>query len=128
MNMRRTKSQVRAEQIARLQKEQEAYERNIRESVKSAAFARCAAVEELYEMLGVAPERPKTREGRSGLVLVSSDKDETKRAGRLVEAVARLAAEPDGLVVPEQQRTRTSSPADSLAIPHGHPMGLPLTG
>jgi hypothetical protein len=90
--MKKTKSQLRAEQIANLQAEQDAYDRSVKESVKAAAFARCAAVEELYEMFGVKPEPPTIREGKNGPVQVSADKDEAKRAGRLVEAIARLVA------------------------------------
>lgn len=126
--MRRTKSQLRAEQIARLQAEQEAYERNVRESVKSAAFARCAAVEELYEMLGVTPERPKTREGRSGQVQVSSDKDETKRSRRLLETIAEVLAERDDLVAAGQRQLQASPAPGAVGAPYGQPLGLRPTG
>ena len=101
--MRQTKSQLRAEQIAKLQAEQDAYDRTVKESVRAAAFARCAAVEELYEMLHIEPEKPATREGKNGSVRVAVDKDETKRSVRLVETVARLVGERDARATASQQ-------------------------
>jgi hypothetical protein len=64
--MRKSKSQLRAGQIAKLQAEQEAYDRSVKEPVKAAALARCSAVEELHEVLGVKPEPAMTREGKNG--------------------------------------------------------------
>jgi len=121
--MRKTQSQLRAEQIAKLQAEQAAYDKRVKESVKTAAFARCAAVEELYEMLGVTPESPTTREGKNGTVQVSSDKDEAKRSVRLVEVVARLVAERDErtTVPPEHELANIGLGATPFAS--GHTMG-----
>src|SRR5699024_12483651 len=49
----KTNVQRRAEKIAALMAEQQAYEVQVKEAVKSAAFARCDAVEQLYDVLGV---------------------------------------------------------------------------
>ena len=116
--MRKTKSQLRAEQIAKLQAEQEAYDRSVKEAVRVAAFARCAAVEELYEMFGVKPESPSIREGKNGPVQVASDKDETKRSVHLVEAIARLVAERDEhTAAASQQRQAATVTAPAFAAP-----------
>lgn len=88
--MRRTRSQIRAAQIAALAAEQEAYDKSVSEAIKVAAFARCDAVEQLYELLDVEPERPIIREGKNGRYEVASDKDETKRTARLIETVTAL--------------------------------------
>lgn len=88
--MRRTRSQLRAAQIAALQAEQEAYDKNVNDAIKVAAFARCDAVEQLYELLDVKPEPPIIRDGKHGRYEVASDKDETKRAAHLIEAVTIL--------------------------------------
>ncbi|MBN8423120.1 hypothetical protein JF531_01120 [Microbacterium esteraromaticum] len=88
--MRRSRSQIRAAQIAALAAEQEAYEKSVSEAIKVAAFARCDAVEQLYELLDVQPERPIIREGKNGRYEVASDKDETKRTARLIETVTAL--------------------------------------
>jgi hypothetical protein len=89
--MSKTKAQRRAEQIAALVAEQQAYEMNVKNAAKVAAFARCDAVEQLYDALGVAPEPKTQRRQKDGTVVdVATDRDETKRAGRLVEAVMAL--------------------------------------
>lgn len=88
--MRRTRSQLRAAQIAALQAEQDAYDKKVNDAIKVAAFARCDAVEQLYELLDVKPEPPIVRDGKHGRYEVASDKDETKRAARLIEAVTVL--------------------------------------
>lgn len=88
--MRRTRSQLRAAQIAALQAEQDAYDKNVNDAIKVAAFARCDAVEQLYELLDVKPEPPIIRDGKHGRYEVTSDKDEAKRAARLIEAVTVL--------------------------------------
>lgn len=75
--MSRTRSQIRAAQIAALAAEQEAYDKSVSEAIKVASFARCGAVEQLYEMLDVEPERPIIREGKNGRYGVASDKYET---------------------------------------------------
>lgn len=93
--MRRTRSQIRAAQIAILVSEQEAYDKSVREAMKAAAFARCDAVEQLYELLEVKPEPPFTRTGKNGSYEVATDKDETKRSARLVDAVVRLISAVD---------------------------------
>lgn len=89
--MSKTKVQRRAEQIAALVAEQQAYEANVKNAAKVAAFARCDAVEQLYDVLDVAPEPRTQRRQKDGTVVdVATDKDETKRAARLVEAVMAL--------------------------------------
>lgn len=89
--MSKTNVQRRAEQIAQLMAEQQAYETNVKNAAKVAAFARCDAVEQLYDVLGVGPEPKTQRRQKDGTVVeVTTDKDETKRAARLVEAVMAL--------------------------------------
>ncbi|SDS55520.1 hypothetical protein [Microterricola viridarii] len=122
--MRRTKSQIRAEQIAKLHAEQEAYDRRVKESVKTAAFARCAAAEELYEMLRIEPEKPATREGKNGPVQVSTDKDETKRSARLVEAVALLVGERDLRAAGSQQRPQAATALGAASTASGQTTGF----
>lgn len=90
--MRRTRSQIRAAQIAALAAEQEAYDKSVKEAMKVASFARCDAVEQLYELLEVKPEQPNTRAGKNGAYEVATDKDETKRTARLVDAVTALVS------------------------------------
>ena len=126
--MRKTKSQLRAEQIAKLHAEQDAYDRKVKESVKTSAFARCAAVEELYEMLSVKQEQPTTREGKNGPVQVSTDKDEAKRSGRLVEAIARLVAERDEHAAAASQRQQSVTVHGTASAALGQTMGHRLTG
>ncbi|MGO1629511.1 MAG: hypothetical protein ACTHX2_11905 [Microbacterium sp.] len=90
--MSKTNVQRRAEKIAALMAEQQAYEAQVKEAVKSAAFARCDAVEQLYDVIGVGPEPKTQRRQKDGKHIdVTTDKDETKRAARLVEAVMALA-------------------------------------
>ena len=74
--MAMTSAQRRAAQLAQLQAEQERYDKAIEDAVENAAEARCRAVEELYELLEVG----KTR----------NDKDESRRAAKLVERVSTL--------------------------------------
>ncbi|MEU4014891.1 hypothetical protein AB0E56_06435 [Microbacterium sp. NPDC028030] len=89
--MRKTRSQLRAEQIAQLQAEQAEHERSVETAVKVAKYARCAVVEELYELLDVRAEH-KPRESKNGVIQVSTDRDETKRTTRLLDAVTQLLA------------------------------------
>lgn len=126
--MRKTKSQLRAEQIATLKAEQDAYEKSVNESVKAAAFSRCAAVEDLYEMLGVKPEPTTTREGKSGPVQVASDKDEAKRSLRLVEAIARLVADRDEHAAAAYQRQQAATVPSAAPAVSGRTMGLRPVG
>lgn len=90
--MSKTNVQRRADQIAQLMAEQQAYETNVKNAAKVAAFARCDAVEQLYDVIGVEPEPKGQRRQKDGKHIdVTTDKDETKRAARLVEAVMALA-------------------------------------
>lgn len=93
--MRKTRTQLRAEQIAQLQAEQAEHERSVETAMKVAKYARCAVVEELYELLDVRAEH-RPRESKNGVIHVSTDKDETKRTARLLETVSQLLAERDG--------------------------------
>ena len=93
--MRKTKSQIRAEKIAALVAEQDAYDNNVKEAIKLASFARCDAVEQLYELLAVKPEPSIAREGKNGRYEVAADKDEAKRGARLIEAVSALLSDKD---------------------------------
>ena len=99
--MAMTSAQRRAAQLAKLQAEQEQYEKAVVEAQENAAFARCKAVEELYELLEVK----KTR----------NDKDETKRAEKLVEAIGKLVdlvAQQDSTESTEQAPARVASVPD----------------
>ncbi|GGD76944.1 hypothetical protein [Microbacterium murale] len=110
--MKRTRSQIRAAQIAELAAEQAAHDKSVNDAMKVAAFARCDAVEQLYELLDLKPERPISREGKNGAYEVATDKDEVKRSARLIEAVSAL------LAVTESYRT-TYEPSDSGRGPDG---------
>ncbi|MCV7512479.1 hypothetical protein M3D71_010080 [Micrococcus luteus] len=93
----KTARQLRAEwqaEIARREAEivaaERAEARRIDEALRRAGRARVAAVETLYEMLGI-DEQTKTRTRRDGSVqTVRADLDEAERAERLVAAVAAL--------------------------------------
>ena len=87
--MRKTRSQLRAEQIAQLQAEQAEHERSVEAAMKVAKHARCAVVEELYELLDVRAEQ-RARESKNGVIQVSTDRDESKRTARLLDAVTQL--------------------------------------
>lgn len=111
--MRRTRSQLRAAQIAQLAAEQAAYEKSVNEAMKAAAFARCDAVEQLYELLDVKPEPPITRDGKNGPYEVATDKDEVKRSVRLIDAVSRL------LTAVEAQAPLGAARVANGEAPHG---------
>ena len=87
--MRRTASQLRAEKIAALQAEQAEYEKRVQDASKVASQARCAVVEDLYELFGIGAEQ-RVRHGRSGAFAVSADRDESKRTANLLDAVSQL--------------------------------------
>lgn len=88
--------------------------------MKSAATARCDAVEQLYELLDVPPEKPITRDGKNGRYEVATDKDESKRASRLVEAVTLLLAREDE-PVPHPAATVGGRVADAMQLQHQTP-------
>lgn len=111
--MRRTRSQLRAAQIAQLAAEQAAYEKSVNEAMKTAAFARCDAVEQLYELLEVKPEPPITRDGKNGPYEVATDRDEVKRSVRLIDAVSRLLTEV------EAQPSLGGARVANVQAPHG---------
>lgn len=94
-----TARQRRAAQLAELVRQQAeleaaetAYERAVRDAVGRAGYARCEAVETLYELLGI-DEITTTRTRRGVVQTVRTDTDETQRAQRLVEAVTALMAQ-----------------------------------
>lgn len=111
--MKKTKTQIRAEKIAALVAEQNAYDKSVKEAMKLAAFARCDAVEQLYDLLDVKPEPPIAREGKTGRYEVAADKDEAKRSTRLIEAVSALLSEKDEQSV-ELVGARDGRAADAL--------------
>ncbi|WP_422114726.1 hypothetical protein [Brachybacterium sp. UNK5269] len=96
-----TKAQRRIEQMAALAAEQREYEKRVKAATKRAAFARCEAVEQLYELLGVSEEpttpRVVVRDGTRSTTEVSSDRDESKRAARLVAAVDEVLVDHERL-------------------------------
>lgn len=108
--MRRTRSQLRAAKIAELKAEQAAYDKSVTEAMKVASFARCDAVEQLYELLEIKPERSITRAGKNGTYEVATDKDEVKRSARLIEAVSTLLA-----AVESQRQADTGRALDRAA-------------
>lgn len=87
----KTKAQIRSEQLQQLLAEQEEHNNKIKAAMKSSAFARCAAVEDLYELLGIEPTAPQHRQRKDGTIEQrQSDRAEDKRAARLVKAVGKL--------------------------------------
>lgn len=88
--MRMTTSQLRAKQIADLQAQQLAYERKIEDALKSAGYARCAVVEDLYELMGIEASQRKRKNRNGEIIQVISDRDESDRTARLIEAVSAL--------------------------------------
>ena len=69
-------------------------------------------------MLDLTPEPPRTREGRSGRVQLSSDKEETKLKDRLGEAIARLLLECGGFGVGVNRQSHWSPEPASPVIAH----------
>lgn len=119
-DFKKTKRELRAQQIAALVAEQEAEDKAVKESMKHAAFARCDAVQQLYQLLGIAPESPRKRQGQDGVIHeVAQDRDETKRAARLVAAVASLSAgvERSG-VEPQRSQSTAEHGSESAASAH----------
>lgn len=111
--MRRTASQLRAEKIAALQAEQAEYEKRVQDASKLASHARCAVVEDLYELFNIEAEQ-RVRQGRSGSFPVSADRDESKRSAKLLDAVTRL--------LERDARTKGASP---LSEPDDHTAPAP---
>lgn len=95
--MAMTKAQRRIEKMASLAAEQAEYEKRVKIATKRAAFARCEAVEQLYEMFDIEEEpgtqRVTKRDGVERAIEVACDRDESKRAARLVAAVEALVIE-----------------------------------
>ncbi|QCP08419.1 hypothetical protein FDF08_10905 [Micrococcus luteus] len=122
MTTTKTARQLRAEwqaEIARREAEIAAAEREedrrTDEALRRAGRARVAAVEILYELLGV-DEQTTTRTRRDGSIqTVRVDRDETERAERLVDAVRALLAHCDGLRSAPAESAPTSAPLPSPA-------------
>ncbi|WP_218220429.1 hypothetical protein [Nesterenkonia sp. Act20] len=85
---------ARAEQIAAqlkaAQEMQDAYDQNIETAVKHAGRTRAEFVEMLYDLFDIGPEKtPRMKDGqpvkdkRGETVMVSTDKDESIRIGKL---------------------------------------------
>ncbi|MEV4737578.1 MULTISPECIES: hypothetical protein [unclassified Microbacterium] len=95
-----TTSQLRAKQIADLQAQQAAYERKVEEALKSAGYARCAVVEDLYELMGIEASQRKRKNRNGEIIQVLSDRDESDRTARLIEAVSSLLNSSEPLSAP----------------------------
>lgn len=96
-------------QQAELEAQETAYEKAVHDAVRRAGYARAEAVERLYELLGLE-EQTTTRTRADGTVqTVRSDRDETGRAQRLVEAVQALLDDRSGT------RSAPAEPAGALA-------------
>lgn len=122
MTTTKTARQLRAEwqaEIARREAEIAAAEREegrrTDEALRRAGRARVAAVEILYELLGI-DEQTTTRTRKDGTVqTVRVDRDETERAECLVAAVQALVAGRDALRSAPARATATSAPLPSPA-------------
>ncbi|WP_372983798.1 hypothetical protein [Microbacterium sp.] len=115
--MRRTASQLRAEKIAALQAEQAEYDKRIQEGSKFANHARCAVVEDLYELFGIEVEQ-RVRQGRSGAFPVSVDRDESKRSARLLDAVGQLLERDSARLAAPLDASDSSGP-NNATVPDG---------
>lgn len=77
---------------AAIEAEERADAKAVKDALKYAGEARCAAMEELYELFGI-DEEVTEKTAKDGTVRrVRKDRDEVKRAARLVEAVVALKA------------------------------------
>lgn len=77
---------------AAIEAEERAAAKAVQDALKHAGEARCAAMEELYELFGI-DEEVTEKTAKDGTVRrVRKDRDEVKRAARLVEAVVALKA------------------------------------
>lgn len=120
-DIKKTKRELRAQQIAALVAEQEAEDKAVKESMKLASFARCDAVQQLYQLLGIAPENPRKRQGQDGVIHeVAQDRDETKRAARLVAEVASLVARAADVDAGDQPSAGVLEGSDAPSEPEGH--------
>lgn len=99
-----TRRQRRAQRLADLvaaqraiEAEEAAADRAAQEALKRAGLARSRAVEELYDLLGI-DEETTTRTRKDGTSrTVRTDRDETRRAARLVEAVVAMVDRAGGM-------------------------------
>lgn len=83
-----------------IEAEEKADEKAVVDAQKYASRARCAAVEELYELLGIAADVTETTLKDGTVRRTRRDRDETKRAARLVEAVVALVSSRDDAAEP----------------------------
>lgn len=125
-----TKRQRRATELAELvrlqgelEAEETAHEKAVRKAVETAGYARAAAVDELYELLGIEPEKTSRKRADGSTVTVHPDRDETRRARRLVEAVQALLEQSFGTL------SAPAGNADALApIPPAPSEDCPVDG
>lgn len=85
-----------AAQQKAIEAEEAAYEATIKAAMGKAAGARVRAVEELYDLLDIAPVVTVRRRPDGTEQTLATDRDETKRAAQLVEAVAALVSRQQG--------------------------------
>lgn len=128
-----TTRQRRAQRLADLvaaqraiEAEEAAADKAAEEALKRAGLARSRAVEELYDLLGINEETT-TRARKDGTSrVVRTDRDETRRAARLVEAVVALVDRAGGMTEQPSRACATSrtsaascsaSPCSSLPPP-----------
>lgn len=131
MNTTMTKRERRAQRLADLVAERQAFEaelaarkaaieaeeladkKALKDALKYAAEARVGAVEELYELFGIEEEVTETVTKDGVVRRMRKDRDETKRTARLVERVVALVAE-HGLPV-EAPAEAAAETAESVA-------------
>ncbi|MGD8216259.1 hypothetical protein [Aestuariimicrobium sp. Y1814] len=77
---------------AAIEAEERADAKAVKDALKYAGEARCAAVEELYELFGITEEVTERMTKDGTVRRVRKDRGEAKRAARLVEAVVALKA------------------------------------
>ena len=77
---------------AAIEAEERADAKAVKDAFKYAGEARCAAVEELYELFGITEEVTERMTKNGTVRRVRKDRGEAKRAARLVEAVVALKA------------------------------------
>jgi len=83
-----------------IEAEEKADEKAVDEALKHAGRARCAAVEELYALLDIEEDFTVSTLKDGTVRRTRRDRDETKRAARLVEAVVALVSSRDDAAEP----------------------------
>lgn len=85
-----------------IEAEEKADEKAVDDALKYASRARCAAVEELYEVLGIEEDFTVSTLKDGTVRRTRRDRDETQRAARLVEAVVALVSSRDDAAEPAE--------------------------